>query len=278
MRTWQSPDAQFEHFSEDLPAPVPRPAPPMHYLRALLRRLHSRPAASLTPGVPPAMDDARLERARAALAEARSQMPGLLGEPADAELPSLSGSDEEHRDGSDRLARVEDVARRLEDERRRLGSEVAALHIAVEELREVLARADERWFSSTPALAHLTASPKPAAIRQPVPVPSREMGGRDASRPGAGSHGAAPAAVELRLLGVDEPATVERVRGALAALAGVEAVQAVDISEDEACLRLSLRSPRTDAELIDLLLRAAPAAKPLAGPAAGSLLLRLRPA
>jgi hypothetical protein len=117
-----------------------------------VRRLLQPPVPG--PRAVPAVreQDPGLERARAALANARTQMPGLLGgngpipESGNMGLQALvaqaSTSTFELSVGMGGMARIEEAILRLEDERLRLSAEVAELRLAVGELREILRRPD----------------------------------------------------------------------------------------------------------------------------------------
>lgn len=247
-------------------------------------------------------------------------MPGLLGESSDTRAPIPDGGLSEHpgglevlrpaqpfggaqdaderRDGSARMARLEDIVFRLEEERRQLSSEVAALRLVVEELREALVRVDERLSCWQPAVAVplapspeperrsfaplMLASARPAGLSHgPSAGPSDPTNGRAADRTGEAIYAAGSVGVEVRLTAVDNPASVEELRRRLADLPEVETVRITsiptNISEEDAVLRVYLRIPRSESDFLDMLGCAAPAAKPLAGPAPGTLLLRLRP-
>jgi hypothetical protein len=229
-------------------------------------------------------EDPRLARARAALADARLQMPGLLADRSDADdhpstasLRPTENTDPEtdtaveSSDAHQRLDDIEDRIVQLEEDRRRLGSEVSAVHRMVEELRETLATFNARRSPVTnPAVGALgdgrlnaVASPRASGN-----IPSTE----------GGPPLPAAATVEVRLLSVDDPAILASLQVSLARQPELDGVRFVRFAEGEASFRCSLRRPRSEVELLDLLQRVIPSAKPLAGPAPGHLLLRMRPA
>jgi hypothetical protein len=234
-----------------------------------------------------------LERARAVLADAREQMPGLLraADSADGSAISLVDAvalpaaapapamESQAASGSDHLGRLEEMLVRLEEERRQLGAEVAALRLIVEELREALVRVDERTTLGGPAFPALPPAAPAAleapheaitkAVESPIALPSPADGETNDPRRGT--------CVEVRLLSAEEGGATERLRQALEAEPDVERVGLTPLPEGEAILQLELRSPQTDRQLASLLERAAPAAKPLAAAVPGTFLLRLRP-
>ena len=130
--------------------------------------------------------DPGLQRARTALATARTQMPGLLsgGRPVPAGGQDADGTGAadfrafvtrepapalELSAGGGALARLEEAILRLEDERRQLSAEVAALRLAAGELRETLLQLDEREsypHRSAARAAHIDIEAHAAPVEQ----------------------------------------------------------------------------------------------------------------
>jgi hypothetical protein len=266
------------------------PEPVARYLGLTLQRLGARISAS-SSAPQSAVAQARLNRARAALADARLHMPGLLGmampdavetspdaEPQPASgalvdassfpLPVEEGEGEGAPEPDLRLARVEEVVLRLEEERRQLRAEVVALRLIAEELRETLIRLDETAAYPRPAPP---AGEQSDQEQEPAAAPSPALAPPEPVYP-AGSVG-----IEVQISAVEDAAALERLRLAIARQPEVDSVRVVCTEKDEATLRLYLRFPMGRRAFIDLLGRAAPSAKPLSGPAPATLLLRLRP-
>lgn len=151
--------------SEAIAAAAPRRGRLRSLLHRFKRRRGTAPAAVPEPaqpaaaspgfgdsGDPPDAADPALLRARAALNNARTLMPGLLD--ASKTLPAGSGSlltltpaaapYAEQMVATPGVARLEEAILRLEDERRQLSAEVMALRMAVDELRETLLQLDEQ--------------------------------------------------------------------------------------------------------------------------------------
>jgi hypothetical protein len=256
------------------------PSPVAYYIGHTLQRL----GAHLTSATPSGQSRHEVElvgltRARAALSEAQQQMPGLLGAAPDpgtagdhdgrAETEQMPVPVSSHAEpprqwpsGDVRMVRVEEVISRLDEERRQLSAEVSALRLIAEELRDTLVRLDEGTHLRLPPVE----KPEPAEL---LPAPSQP-----APEPifPAGSVG-----VELQISSIASAAALEELRQGLARQAEVDGVRVMSSSGDLASLRLYLRFPMERRGFIDLLARAAPAAKALAGPAPSTLLLRLRP-
>jgi hypothetical protein len=211
-------------------------------------------------------------------------MPGLLGEPS---ADSLDASHTAPRDqgrpahslvpqagGLVPLRAVEDLVVRLEEERRQLGSEVAALRLIVEELREALVRLDERAEPEPFAAAGsqdtdhrpvLESGPQLLQLPPVEPLPEEH------TLP-AGSVG-----IEVRLLSVEDAESLAGLQVALSQLPALDGVRITQYSDGEATLRCYLRLPQSERVLLELIQSAIPSAKPLAGPGPGRLLLRMRP-
>lgn len=239
-----------------------------------LQRLGARITAAST-GRRPRRDSAQetmLARARAALTDAREQMPGLMhtvppviaetveqpqaapapaagGSVTIAELPALALE----RDA--RSARVEEVIRRLEDERRELRSELGELRLIAQELRETLVRLDDRSLATSPdSIAPVWMPPRSERVYP------------------AGSIG-----VELKVSGIRYPEEMERLRDALALRPEVDSVRVTRAKKRKARLRICMRLPVGRQLYLSMLRQAAPAATLLAGSRPGSVSLRLHP-
>jgi hypothetical protein len=247
------------------------PAPLARQVGQTLQRLGARITAASAGVLPPAVESTGLARARAALTEARQHMPGLLGmatpRPATAVVSSTPAASSAPStlitealvtspEPDTRLARVEEVILQLEAERQQLRSEVAALRLIAEELRETLVRLDERALAPRPALE---------------PAPALELETTDTVYP-AGSIG-----VELRVSGIENAAEPEQLRSAIAAQPGVDAARIVRSRKRKARIRVCLQLPMSAAAFSSLIGRAAPAASTLPGPTPATLLLRLHP-
>jgi hypothetical protein len=171
-----------------------------------------------------------------------------------------------------RLSVVEHLIERLEDERRQLGSEVAALRLIVEELREALLGLDERAESGyLPARTrvidghpHLAAAEAPQLAAAEPPPTKHTLP--------AGSVG-----IEVQLLSVESPEVLAGLQLALSGAPEFDGVRITDFSNGTATLRCYLRLPQPESGLIEIIQRALPSAKPLTGPGPGRLLLRMRP-
>jgi hypothetical protein len=291
MHSWPRPLSQPKEETADLPPPAPRPVPPTRVLSATLARFRLRPRRPAP--TPPDAQDPRLERARAVLADARMQMPGLLGVVERSDGPQTSSLesvapppqdqppavDDRSVTGTDNLARLDATLARIEEERRQLGAEVAALRLIVEELRETLVRLDERTSAGQAAISALPPvvvakleGPRtsissdegpPAVLPQP---PDDRTGGLERGT-----------CIEVRLLSAGAGDAIEKLKQALEAEPEVERVGLTPLPAEEALLHLELRSPQPNRVLASLLQRAAPTAKPLASDAPGTFLLRLRP-
>src|SRR5712692_3082890 len=192
------------------------PAPLARHVGQTLQRLGARITAASAGVLPPVVESTGLKRARSALAEARQHMPGLMGTAPSARATTVVPATPSASPPSTtlvsealatipepdtRLARVEEVILQLEEERRQLRSEVVALRLIAEELRETLERLDERALGP------------PAA---PAPTPVVEFGTAGSVYP-AGSIG-----VELRVSGIEDAAEPEQLRSAIAARPGVD--------------------------------------------------------
>jgi hypothetical protein len=211
-------------------------------------------------------------------------MPGLLGEPpAGSPDASYAAPRDQGRaahslvpqaGGLVPLRAVEDLVVRLEEERRQLGSEVAALRLIVEELREALVRLDERAEPGSFAGAGsrdtdqrpvLESTPRLLQLSPVAPLPAEH------TLP-AGSVG-----IELRLLSVEDAESLAGLELALSKVPALDGVRITRFSDGEATLRCYLRLPQSERALLELIQSAIPSAKPLAGPGPGRLLLRMRP-
>jgi hypothetical protein len=256
-------------------ASIRLPTPVARYLAVGLRRLGDSIATTPIPA-PPQTSSPRVERARAALADARQQMPGLLGLET-----QLAAKTDDHRElevraeypateplahapsGSElSLARVSEIVLTLEEERNSLRAEVAALRMIAEELRESLLRLDERSFqssrdSSSADDQELRLGP-PLIPPEPI-YPSGSIG------------------VAVHLTGVESPQALNQLRAALERQPEIDGVRTSGSADGEVLVRVYLRFPLRSRAFLEVMARAAPTAKPLAGPAPGSLLLRLRP-
>jgi hypothetical protein len=211
-----------------------------------------------------------MTRARAALVDAREQMPGLLRErPSGSELEAARRRELVDPDSRRELtaatptnglslARVEEIVLNLQEERTELRAEVAALRMISEELRETLVRLDERSLDSSNGA--IKPAETAAALIPIDPIfPSGSVG------------------VAVHLAGVEGRQPLEALRAAIAQQPEVDDARAGGIDGDRSLLRVYLRFPLPSRAFLEVLARAAPSAKPLAGPAPGSLLLRLRP-
>jgi len=240
-----------------------------------LQRIGAR--ISGAPAAPPIAsgsdgENAGLVRARAALAHARQQMPGLLGTlpaaTADSSAPAIRPAEPQNEsiavvDGAAqlferdmRLARVEEVILQLEEERRQLRSEVATLRLLADDLRETLVRLDER---GSPGPTELGAAPWD---RRPLTEPLYP----------AGSIG-----VELRLSAIHHAGEVEGIRAAVASRPEVDSVRVIRSKKRKARLRVCLRLPTPRRPFLNLIRSAAPAAILVPGSSRGTVSLRLHP-
>jgi hypothetical protein len=214
------------------------------------------------PPVPVRTERDAVARARAALSDARDQMPGLMSASpiltidnerelernvaaAPALVPDLAHVPTA---GDLRLARMEEMVLHLDAERAQARSEIEALRQIAAELREALMRLDDR--SSTPA-----------GVFEP-----------DDHMYPAGSIG-----VELRLTEIQHEVEVDQLRATLAARTEVDAVRVSRMRRRKARLRVYLRLPLGRAAYLDLLRHAAPLAVPIPGPTPGSISLQLHP-
>jgi hypothetical protein len=247
------------------------PPPLARYIGLRLRRLGDSIATVAPPPRQPDANPPALVRARAALADARQQMPGLMGiqplETADGRpletalarkeaVVTLPIEPAEHQMG---LARVEELVLSLQEERRDLRSEVAALRLIAEELREALQRLDERSDSIAGDQPGGLATPdRPRIPVEPV-FPSGSVG------------------VALHISGSESSDTITQLRNAIERQPEVDEVRTVSANANGGELRVYLRLPLQLRAFTELLGRVAPSAKPLAGPTPASLLLRLRP-
>jgi hypothetical protein len=207
-------------------------------------------------------DQEVVARARAALTDAREQMPGLMGtspvltvEKQDHALQKLAAIPPPMPEVAQstlaadlRLARMEEMVLRLEDERAQARSEIEALRQIAAELRDALSRLDDRSF----AVAGASES--------------------DGHLYPAGSVG-----VELRVTDVRHESEVDQLRAALGARGEVDAVRVTRMRKRKARLRIYLRLPLGRTAYADLLRCAAPLAVPVAGPIPGSISLQLHP-
>ena len=226
------------------------------------------------PAIPPPPmavqdQDPGVQRARMALAHARTQMPGLLSEngPArppvpgvfpgagrglDALTPKASVPAFELSAGTGGLARLEEAILRLEDERRQLSAEVAALRLAVGELRETLLQLDEREPYPRPAApiemgereGERAPAPSEGALEHIAPIlpPEPELAALpDPDAVGliypSGSVGAC-----LRVASVAGPAALDAIHGALTSLIQVDAVRLLSYADGLAEFRVYLQT------------------------------------
>jgi len=202
-------------------------------------------------------------------------MPGLLGEPSgdganeaieaspaasETAIPEGTTGAPEPASALGRVGRVEDALGTLDEECRRLGSEVATLRLVVKELREALMRFDERGVEP----AEVKNARLPALQTVPLTDPK--------AKPSAG-----PTELEVRVLSVDDPTVLEYLRRGLATVPALDDVQVIRCSDGEATLRCSLTRRQPEGELLDAIQSAIPSAKPLTGAGQGRLLLRMRP-
>ncbi len=247
-------------------------SPAVHQIGLTLQRLGTRITAVSAGVHTPIGEHPGLARARVALTEARQHMPGLLGLSLATDATAVEPSARANRPAAAaeavdtlsraalepdmRLSRVEEVILRFEDERRQLRSEVAALKLLTEELREALIIVDERR-SRTLAMA---AGPAfgPPALTEPI-YPAGSVG------------------VEIRVSAIERAAELDQFRAALATQPEVDSVRIIRSRKRKARLRVCLRFPIGRQGFFALIGRSAPTARPALGSSPATLRLRLHP-
>lgn len=278
---------------------------------AVRRFLQPQPSPPLPLSAVQAQDPG-LQRARTALTAARTQMPGLLSgnSPGSGVVPAAAGSGGtalealltqssapafEFSSGMGGLARLEEAILRLDDERRQLSAEVAALRLTVGELRETLLQLDEResyrgrqdsgWHEPTEV------APIPPPQIEPVAAPAATEGPAEAAQETdqreaateqqrsdeagqqsqAEDMGEPVAATEagviypsgsvgvcLRIASVAGPVALDAIHRSLTAMPEVDAVRLLSYADGLAEFRIYLRQPLARARLVASVAAAGP--------------------
>lgn len=251
------------------------------YLGSALRQL--QPSGSASPAAPSGVGDgsAGLERARLALSQARSQMPGLLGSHGDVpvtpaaqspvtdeiltSLPAAAAS-AYSIDAAARLPQLEEVVLQLGEERRRLSAELESLRLIVDELREALVRLDEGMLAqqTVPVTGRRPTSSADPIEHLPTSQPAETPGQRSEATQTTGCEAdaalpiypAGSVGVRLWLRPLAAGTTTATIEAALAAASEIEAARVVVTDDRRFQARISLRRP-TSARQLERLLRAA---------------------
>jgi hypothetical protein len=317
MQSWQRSRSGPRRQTAGRTVTLRLPAPVARYLETSLQRLGVRITAGVPVTISSPPESPGLTRARAALADARQQMPGLLGivpEPSleSTPYPSPRPSPNPGRGGPEEVEIVvESVGARclapatpesdthageppaLPEHDRAARSDIQetpsdARLARVEELVLHLEEERQQLGAEVAALRLIAEELRDTLVRlderaswPPPATPEPQQ----ASPPSAPApllppepvFPAGSVGVDVHLSAVPDAEAVERLRLLILEQPEVDLARVLCIDKDAATLRLYLRFPLGRRAFIDLLARAAPSAKPLLGPAPASMLLRLRP-